>query len=92
MSRPARSTCERVICIWSTQPNRTFREAELTNAIAKGDSKLLDVDLLRSFVVEMTRVERQVVHDSLQGFQSALQESRNVSGGDIAILSCPGIF
>jgi len=33
--------------------------------IGKGHLKLLDVDLLRPFVVKMTRVERQPVYDSL---------------------------
>ena len=60
--------------------------------LGEGDLKLLDVDLRLSFVIKMTRVERQRVDDSLEGFESALQEHPNVSGGNIASLSCPRIF
>jgi hypothetical protein len=61
-------------------------------SIGEGHLKLLDVDLRLSFVIKMTRVEWQLVDDSLESFESALQEPRNVFGGNIAILSRPGIF
>ena len=78
--------------VFMAGPSRSSKTWSAPTAIVKGDSKLLDVDLRLSFVVEMTSVKRHFIDNFPEGFEPGLQEGAGASCRNKAVLSCPGSF